>query len=1061
MATTYTSDTLRELFQSSFDLTQWYSFLLNFFRANELKQIPERIIGGTAEDEGYYLGSIDTTDYFRIGLFHYRIRQGSVANKRVGLRNLVKPFLRYEFDGALVVFDSGDHWRLSFISDIKGESTSPKRYTYVFGSDDLLYKTPIERFNYLQKKGVSFENLKAAFSVEALSDEFFNKYREHYADFIEYVTGKRFVKVGSKWEEKKLSSPNPQLMEAFGHDEKKIRDYIKKMMGRITFLHFLQRKGWMNGDLNYMQNLFERSWYKDNYLDAVLEPLFFGILNTKPSEREALFANYGWDKDLLEEWKDIPYLNGGLFERDAEDEPESVFPAEYFKKLFQFFGEYNFTIDENDPNDAEVGVDPEMLGKIFENLLEDNKDKGAFYTPKEIVRYMCQESLIAYLDTNTSIASEKIRKFVLSPEEGIADIPENKKDKLLLALKEVKICDPAIGSGAFPMGLLNELLHCREVLSGESTNRAEIKKSIIQNNIYGVDIEKGAVDIARLRFWLSIVVDEDIPSPLPNLDYKIMQGNSLIESFQGLDLSELTYKRESKKDRGEVMLFDDEKNRLQKTVSQLLSTYYSCCDHEKKVRLQQQISDTIRQQLEAQFVNSSILTKLKDVDLIGNSQFFLWHTWFSDVFNRGDGKDGFDIVIGNPPYIQLQGNGSELAKLYEKCGFQTFIKTGDIYCLFYEKGWQLLRSQGHLCFITSNKWMRAGYGEKTRGFFAKQTNPKQLIDFAGVKIFENATVDTNILIYSKDKNEYQTLCAVTEKLNKDNIKELSSFVQDLHIVCCFDSSDSWVILSPIEQSIKQKIESIGIPLKNWNIQINYGIKTGFNDAFIISTDIRKEILANCLTEEERKKTDELIRPILRGRDIKRYGYNWADLWLINTHNGVKGIKPRIDINEYPAVKAHLDKYWDKLMKRADKGDTPYNLRNCAYIDDFFKPKIVWARLMRISKSEIDSFPRFSKADAGFFVVDSLCFFTGENIDKLCTFLNSSLATYYYLKNIAILDNGGMQMRQQYIEEIPCPKFDYITDDNSIYNLFGFTVDEIGFIENYIKMRKKEILLSTK
>ena len=436
MATTYTSDTLRNLFQSSFDLTQWYSFLLNFFRANELKQIPERIIGGTSEDEGYYLGSIDTTDYFRIGLFHYQIRQGSVANKRVGLRNLVKPFLRYEFDAALVVFDSGDHWRLSFISDIKGEATSPKRYTYVFGSDDLLYKTPIERFNYLQKKGVSFENLKAAFSVEALSDEFFNKYREHYADFIQYVTGKRFVKVGSKWEEKQLSSPNPQLLEAFGHDEKKIRDYIKKMMGRITFLHFLQRKGWMNGDLNYMQNMFERSWYKDNYLDAVLEPLFFGILNTKPSEREALFANYGWDKDLLEEWKDIPYLNGGLFERDEEDEPESVFPAEYFQRLFQFFSEYNFTIDENDPNDAEVGVDPEMLGKIFENLLEDNKDKGAFYTPKEIVRYMCQESLIAYLDTNTSIASEKIRKFVLSPEEGIADIPENKKDKLLLPCKK-------------------------------------------------------------------------------------------------------------------------------------------------------------------------------------------------------------------------------------------------------------------------------------------------------------------------------------------------------------------------------------------------------------------------------------------------------------------------------------------------------------------------------------------------------------------------------------------------------------------------------------------------
>lgn len=618
---TYTPDSLRNLFQSSFNLAQWYSFLQHFFNASELKEKPERIIENTS-DEGYYLGNIDTTDSYRIGLFQYNITKGSVANKRVGLRNLVKSFINPtwgEFDAALVVFDSGDHWRLSFICDIKGEATSPKRYTYVFGSDDLLYRTPIERFNFLKKKGISFENLKTAFSVEALSDEFFDKYREQYADFIQYITGKRFVKVGSKWEEKVLGGPNAALMQAFGHNEKKIRDYVKKMMGRITFLHFLQRKGWMCGDLNYMQNMFENSAYKNDYLDSVLEPLFFGILNTKPAEREALFADYGWDKSLFAEWKDIPYLNGGLFERDEEDEPESRFPAEYFKRLFQFFSEYNFTIDENDPNDAEVGVDPEMLGKIFENLLEDNKDKGAFYTPKEIVRYMCQESLIAYLETNTSVAKDKIRQFVLSPEEGVADIPENKKPKLLAALEEVKICDPAIGSGAFPMGLLNELLHCREVLSGEHYNRAEIKKSIIQNNIYGVDIEKGAVDIARLRFWLSIVVDEETPSPLPNLDYKIMQGNSLIESFMGVDLSKLTYEKEYKKDKGEISLFDDEKNRLQKTVSYLLSTYYSCSDHDRKVKLQQEISDTINEQLKAQAYNSEILRELRTINLAENN----------------------------------------------------------------------------------------------------------------------------------------------------------------------------------------------------------------------------------------------------------------------------------------------------------------------------------------------------------------------------------------------------------------------------------------------------------
>lgn len=754
MTATYTPDILRRLFRSSFNLTQWYTFLQYFFNATELKEEPERIIGSTSDD-GYYLGNIDTTDSYRIGLFHYNITKGSVANRRVGLRNLVKSFINPtwgEFDAALVVFDSGDHWRLSFICDIKGEATSPKRYTYVFGNYDLLYRTPIERFNFLKKKGISFENLKTAFSVEALSNEFFDRYREQYADFIQYITGKRFVKVGSKWEEKKLSEPNAALMGAFDYNEKKIRDYVKKMMGRITFLHFLQRKGWMCGDLNYMQNMFENSPYKNDYLDSVLEPLFFGILNTKPAEREALFADYDWDKSLLNEWKDIPYLNGGLFERDKEDEPESRFPADYFKRLFQFFSEYNFTIDENDPNDAEVGVDPEMLGKIFENLLEDNKDKGAFYTPKEIVRYMCQESLIAYLETNTSIAKDKIRQFVLSPEEGVKDIPENKKPKLLIALEEVKICDPAIGSGAFPMGLLNELLHCREVLSGEQYDRAEIKKSIIQNNIYGVDIEKGAVDIARLRFWLSIVVDEETPSPLPNLDYKIMQGNSLIESFMGVDLSKLTYEKEHKEDKGEISLFDDEKNRLQKTVSHLLSSYYSCSDHDKKVTLQQEISDTINKQLEAQAYDPAILDQLKTINLAENNNFFLWHTWFSDVFNRDDDKNGFDIVIGNPPYIDSETmtllGQTDLREYITK--HYKFIKGNwDIYMAFLE--WGLTLSNGCLCYITPDKWLSKPFGSK----FREQCMIPRMktILHTGNKTFESAMVDAIVTLFVRSSDK--------------------------------------------------------------------------------------------------------------------------------------------------------------------------------------------------------------------------------------------------------------------------------------------------------------------
>ena len=745
MSKIFSAEELRTMFQSSFCMQSWYNCLQNLFNASELKVTPERISNNTLEN-GYYLGNIDTVDNYRIGLFYYKITQGSVAKRKIGLRNFVRSFINPtwgEFEAALVVFDSGDLWRLSFICDIKGEATSPKRYTYVFGNQGILYRTPIERFRFLQNKGVSFENLKTAFSVEALSDEFFNRYREQYADFIQYITGKRFIKVGGKWEEKVLGLPNDSLMQAFEYNEKKIRDYIKKMMGRLTFLHFLQRKGWLCGDLNYLQNLFVRSQYQDDYLDSVLEPLFFGILNTKPEGRKQIFEQYNWDMSLLKEWESIPYLNGGLFERDKEDEPESKFPADYFKRLFQFFSEYNFTIDENDPNDAEVGVDPEMLGKIFENLLEDNKDKGAFYTPKEIVRYMCQESLIAYLETNTSIAKEKIRQFVLSPDENVAEIPDNKKPKLLEALKEVKICDPAIGSGAFPMGLLNELLNCREALEHLDVPRSEIKKSIIQNNIYGVDIEKGAVDIARLRFWLSIVVDEENASPLPNLDYKIMQGNSLIESYKGLDLSKLTYEKEGKKDRGEVELFDDEKKLMQKRLSIWLSKYYSCSDHDEKERIKQEIFETIYLQLKQLAYSDAILSELKNINFAENNQFFLWHTWFSDVFNRPDGKSGFDIVIGNPPYVVVADVDKE--RLFHKYKTKNCL---ELYAYFFEHSINILHHNGVLSFITGSLYTKGIKFEPLRSFLE---NNSQLITYRneGDEVFKNVSMPTSTILLSK------------------------------------------------------------------------------------------------------------------------------------------------------------------------------------------------------------------------------------------------------------------------------------------------------------------------
>ena len=1019
-------ESLRTIFQSPFDIKQWNNLLQNLFKATELRLVPENFENNPTE-EGYYLGNIQTSDSYRIGLFHYNIKQGSVANKRVGLRKLVKTFINPqwgEFDAALVVFNEiqspspnpvpEKYWRLSFICDIKDEATAPKRYTYVFGNKELLYKTPIDRFIFLNDKGISFENLKKAFSVEALSDEFFDKYREQYANFIQYITGKRFVKNGSKWEEKNVATPNHKFMQAFGNDEKKIRDYIKKMMGRITFLHFLQRKGWMCGDLNYMQNLFQRSSHQDDYLDAVLEPLFFGILNTKPEQREALFEKYSWDKSLLAEWHDIPYLNGGLFERDENDEPESKFPAEYFERLFNFFSEYNFTIDENDPNDAEVGVDPEMLGKIFENLLEDNKDKGAFYTPKEIVRYMCQESLIAYLETNTSIAKEKIRNFVLSPEEGIADISEKWRCSLIKALENVKICDPAIGSGAFPMGLLNELLKCREALVETSPlwrlnesekpkyNRAEIKKSIIQNNIYGVDIEKGAVDIARLRFWLSIVVDEEEASPLPNLDYKIMQGNSLIESYKGLDLSKLTYAKKSDGHISQYSIFEDDTKQLQREVTQLLTQYYSCSDHDKKTDLRNKISNTIAKQLSVQNFDADILCELRTLDLAGNDQFFLWHTWFSDVFNKG----GFDIVIGNPPYVNFANIKSAEYRPILKEKFYSTKNKCDLYAFFIEFGFDLLNNHGIITYIVPHTWKATDSFSKLREVIFTKHQLKTIVNLEQ-GVFD-ATVQPLIILGCKSYQKDSTINVLDKSFThimKISVGEILSSTE--YIVDTTSSSEDKIIFKKIEEGSK--------PLSDF-ITFSRGIKTSDDKRFISTTQSNSE-----------------YKKVYRGRNIRAYQLNWNGEYI--------WYRPDL-MREKVGCVPHTKEYFEVPEKLITQRISRQLLVAYDNQQNYF-----------LDTTNVSNYHTWDKKTP---------------IKYLCGLLNSKLINYWYCKKYLLPTVGGYELHSipvktmnSYIAFITLvdeailasEKSDYMTlslkmkeIDRIVYDIYGLTEDEIKIIE---------------
>ena len=459
---TYNKETFKRLFQSKFNLSKWQMFLQDYFHADKVRVNAEALDEDAEDRKGYFLGSMTTQDNYELGFFYYEMEDGSVLRRKVGLRNLIRPYLGYGFDAALAVFNDGTNWRLSLICDLKEDATSTKRFTYVFGDEKAYYKTPVLRFVDLQEKANEFLEIKKAFSVEALSDDFFAAYRKQYAEFVKFLTGKEYVKKGNKWVEQETGEPDAQYFTSFKEDDKLVRDYIKKMMGRIVFLYFLQSKGWLAGNLHYMHDLFydASDEVKGDFLDKVLEPMFFGLLNTKPEDRSSAPLVNGVGVKFIPNADEIPYLNGGLFQQEQIDEVDSVFPTGMFQSLFDFFDSYNFTIDENDPNDAEVGVDPEMLGKIFENLLEDNKDKGAFYTPKEIVRYMCQESLTAYLQTGIEDADvkEHIANFVKTNDvEKLGGASSEFAMSIDRKLIDVKICDPAIGSGAFPMGLLREL----------------------------------------------------------------------------------------------------------------------------------------------------------------------------------------------------------------------------------------------------------------------------------------------------------------------------------------------------------------------------------------------------------------------------------------------------------------------------------------------------------------------------------------------------------------------------------------------------------------------------
>lgn len=632
-----TTEQINNLFKQPYNQAGWRQFLGEAFSNAHLLANPDILTGidsnvaSQVQKLGYIILNENGIER-HIAVYEVTLAPGIILERnRVGLRNLLRKYWK-DIDAAFIAYHrpGSAKWRFTYVSELTGFDadgefikikTEPKRYTYVLGEGESI-RTAAERFITLAAKGskASLEDVKEAFSVEKLSKAFFDEYKKHYDIFCAFM----------------VSKPNISQT-IFNGDEKGIRDFNKKLLGRLVFLYFIQKKGWLgvpdtedwgSGDLNFLSNRFENFKDKDLFYSEFLSPLFFETLNQKRENDIALFLN-GKGTDNLK----IPYLNGGLFEEDDKKHRNLIFTANLFEDLFKFFNQYNFTIYEDDPNDHTVAVDPEMLGHIFENLLEDNKDKGAYYTPKEIVHYMCQESLIEYLTTwfenkgyeivgysslgkdhlpelfpiNESRKGQMMLEIDLKSTgkqidrvliEKLLKKKLNEDDKKLvkqhaaefhLALDSVKICDPAIGSGAFPMGLLHEIftakqtLHAFEFGNTKNFDASSVKLNIIQNSIYGVDIERGAVDIARLRFWLSLIVDEPKPKALPNLDYKIVVGNSLVSKL-GDDIIDIDWEI-----KGSVGKADEYVQKLKKALVELSKKQKAYFEADDKSQLKAEI----------------------------------------------------------------------------------------------------------------------------------------------------------------------------------------------------------------------------------------------------------------------------------------------------------------------------------------------------------------------------------------------------------------------------------------------------------------------------------------
>lgn len=1073
-----------------------------------------------------------------------------VENSRSTQRSYAKKLIENaNADAAFIAFytEGEPKWRLSFVRldyEMKIDNgrlktmenmTPAKRYSYLVGQDEPCntVTSRFERFitdSIANQEHPTLDDLEEAFSVEKVTNEFFELYCEKFQRLREQLEVNENFRIES--EQHNFTSAQ----------------FAKKLMGQIVFLYFLQKKGWLGvsawpntltekeyknafyargsksrelipkvyrpvgdgtyrvsgnglnsisdvdeevlaqcvkgqpwgtGPHNFMRKLFELAEKRNiNFFDELLEPLFYEALNVNRGENgycPALHCR-------------IPFLSGGLFEPiDGYDWKHNDFaiPNEVFSNIsskgrrdadgiLDIFDRYNFTMSEDEPMEREVAIDPEMLGKVFENLLEvkDRKSKGAFYTPREIVHYMCQESLINYLTNALQIEEEAIREFILYGDfmkdkdtvkekrqgnrgmyiserlyklDKEGNVVVNRLMEMDKALQDVRVADPAVGSGAFPLGMLNEIIRARQNISAylaitmnsyDKRMMYQIERSphtlkyeTIRNCIFAADIEPSAVDIAQLRLWLSLVIDDEInpnaqnpldghrnPLPLPNLESNILCGNSLIDEFEGIRLINESDLLGNAGQIHQTKLYQSRYESILVKLIQKQEELFRCDNTEKKKQLKEEITSLrdmiILSQLEGCDEAKQNYYQSKNA---ASRPYVLWHLDFARVFRE---KGGFDIVIGNPPYIKIQNIDTEQAETLKR-KYETATGKFDVYVLFIEKSMALLKDNGITCFIQPHRFLNAGYGKGLRNYLKSTQGLSKFIHFGVNQVFNSATTYTGVFYYQKNSPFVQYAQAVEKNLN--GLTFLKKQWSDL--------DDKWSFSFKGEDGILEKINSAGIKFLEIFEGVYQGIITLGDNKFIFDGHIEGDLFYGYSKEIESKIVLEadIVKPLLKGENIRRYAQPTSTMYVfyphvINAKGKTEPISEEILMADYPLAYAYISKFRDELEAKKNKYKTNpkywYSLHRAREKQMLDSNKIITPQLQNYCNFAIDNCSMYPDAGGYMLIIKpaylpQLMYYYG--------ILNSSLFYHFIKSTSTAFNNNYYYFKTAYIQPFCFPK----------------------------------------